>query len=183
MDADESVYFRLPVGKILDEAGIRLPGGIAKFVGFEPSSHPEWIYTGWMEALRSGRNGTPDNLIIFDIDNRNRQFRQTMPSKGCTRIVWRIPDDVYLLLERREDARTAKDYAKADDIRRSLDAAGIVVQDGKGWYPKLWKGEESAIKLADSWYVAQMNGTGMAEDAKDAAEYAKRRREQMRDWW
>jgi cysteinyl-tRNA synthetase len=48
-----------------------------------------------------------------------------------------IPQEIIRLSDEREQARRAKDFARADEIRRELDARGYEVRDRKGAPPTL----------------------------------------------
>ncbi len=49
--------------------------------------------------------------------------------RSCTREAGEIPDDIAALAPRRDEARAAKDWARADAVRDELQAAGYVVED------------------------------------------------------
>lgn len=59
-----------------------------------------------------------------------------------------VSETVARLLEERREARAAKDFARADEIRKGLDAAGVVVIDHKD-QPSEWRAgpEFDASKL------------------------------------
>jgi hypothetical protein len=91
-----------------------------------------------------------------------RKFKQLDNDKA-----WILPKGVDSLVERMEKARLIGNYKVSDSIREFLNKGGLVVRNGKDWYPKLLEKEISAEKEFTSWLYTTLVSTGRnSEDAQ-----------------
>ncbi len=91
-----------------------------------------------------------------------RKFKQLDNDKA-----WILPKGVDSLVERMEKARLIGNYKVSDSIREFLNKGGLVVRNGKDWYPQLLEKEISAEKEFTSWLYTTLVSSGRnSEDAQ-----------------
>jgi hypothetical protein len=96
-----------------------------------------------------------------------RKFKQLDNDKA-----WILPKGVDSLVERMEKARLIGNYKVSDSIREFLNKGGLVVRNGKDWYPKLLEKEISAEKEFTSWLYTTLVSSGRnSEDAQKTKNY------------
>ena len=92
-----------------------------------------------------------------------RKFKQ-MYKEGY----WQLPKGIDGLINTMEKARLEKDWEVADTIRKKLTEGGIVVRNGKDWYPKLLELEVKAEKDFTSWLYSASRSSGKSEKKSQA---------------
>ena len=73
------------------------------------------------------------------------------PEQWANDKVWILPDNVEVLLQKRIELRQNKQYKEADAVRDQLNELGIVVRDGKDWYPKKFEETLRANERFMAW--------------------------------
>lgn len=74
-------------------------------------------------------------LLGFDLKDKGQANQQELHRQTLMVV---HGQKIIALLKARADARAAKDFARADAIRKALDAAGVVVMDRTGG-PTEWE--------------------------------------------
>jgi hypothetical protein len=92
-----------------------------------------------------------------------RKFKQTY-KEGY----WQLPKGIDNLVNTMEKARLEKNWEVADTIRKKLIEIGIVVRNGKDWYPKLLELEVRAEKDFSSWLYSASKSGGKSEKKSQA---------------
>jgi cysteinyl-tRNA synthetase len=94
-----------------------------------------------------------------------RKFKQSYNN------YWQLPSGIDELVHKMETARINKNWKVADVIRKSLTDYGIIVRNGKDWYPKQIEVEIKAEKAFTSWLYSTLSSFKSKEDASETKEY------------
>ncbi len=102
------------------------------------------LFTGLKRVEEEIKSGglTPGRakLVLLDIGQMLYTLGLTLPDESQPAdSTTDIPDGVQLLAQARWDAKQSKDWTKADEIRRELDAAGWIIKDRKDGFDILPK--------------------------------------------
>ncbi len=112
-----------------------------------PVACAEWE-TRFKEALASDLNIPEALAVVWDSlrselpDAAKLAFLQTAEKvlgMGLFEAARALPPELAELVDKRAQARAAKDFALSDSLRKELDAKGVLVEDGKGGQRWRWK--------------------------------------------
>lgn len=119
----------------------------------------------WKQKIvteRSSFGTTIEYIKTYETVKPFRSFKQL-----TSRSYWVLPIGIDRLVESMEKARADKNWEVADTIRKSLTDIGIVVRNGKDWYPNFIEAEVRAEKDFTSWLYSTLVGSGKTkEEAK-----------------
>jgi hypothetical protein len=88
-----------------------------------------------------------------------RSFKQSINKE-----YWILPKGVDKLVETMEKARLEKNWEVADQIRHSLLRGGIIVRNGKDWYPKQIELEVKAERDFTAWLYSTSVSAGKSKE-------------------
>jgi len=111
-----------------------------------------------MRTLKPGVRVLVSEVETYETIYPFRKFRQSY-KEGY----WQLPKGIDNLVNTMEKARLEKNWEVADTIRKKLTEIGIVVRNGKDWYPKLFEKEIKAEKDFSSWLYSASRSSGKSE--------------------
>jgi hypothetical protein len=95
-----------------------------------------------MRNLKPGVRVLVSEVETYETIYPFRKFRQSY-KEGY----WQLPKGIDNLVNTMEKARLEKNWEVADTIRKKLTEIGIVVRNGKDWYPKLFEKEIKIVMM------------------------------------
>lgn len=118
------------------------------------------------------RTYTKNDIIYVETYETVSPFRKFTQNPNKYRSNWELPSGIDNLVLSMEKAREDKNWEVADTIRKSLTEMGIVVRNGKDWYPTPIENEIKAEKDFLSWlYSNLVSGNKTTESAKKTIEF------------
>ena len=113
----------------------RAPRGCARCSGTRPSRPPPDAWERFQAALDDDFS-TPAALALMHEWRDHELLRRALDVFGLSGLAEQeeAPSEVHALAAGRQEARAAKDFARADELREQIEAAGWDVRDDSGGY-------------------------------------------------
>lgn len=116
----------------------------------------------WKQTIITERNSmgvVVKYMKTYETIHPFRSFKQSINNH------WVLPKGIDELVSTMEKARLDEKWEIADTIRHSLLAGGIVVRNGKDWYPKLVLDEVKAERDFTSWLYSTSVSSGKSKES------------------
>ena len=94
--------------------------------------------------------GLNDTICLFtkEIVEPFRSFKQCSIDEDK---LWFLPKDIEVDIKLMEKYRSKQEWEKSDNIRKKLIDSGIVIKNGKNWYPSLLIRNYNSEKEFNNW--------------------------------